>query len=158
MKNKVHLDVFGSSSWCWLRLYRKCTSQKNLPPNSLAVFKRNVERLLQEGPVNEELLNNAITRLALNTERTFSVYRITQRSTDRSYIGITDDFQRRMLCHQKGQGANPLHQAISCYGWEDFRYEIAVKGTMTRTMARRTDRAFIVAENTLCPAGFNQRT
>lgn len=157
---KTPLDINGCrcTNWTWMQLYEASTSLNSHSPNSLATFKRNVQRMLELGPVDQEMTNEAKTRPVVGTPRGFVIYRITHNPSGKSYIGITENWDTREDSHSKARGNNPLHAAIRQYGWTAFNPEVVVNGSMTRTMARRTERAFILAENTLAPSGFNQRT
>ncbi len=157
MKNSLEISAFGRHAWSWKRLYDACTATNDLTPNSLAVFQRNVKHLLSKQAVNEDLLNAAKTRHPVGTDKNFSIYRVTQKSTGKGYIGISEDVENRIVCHQRAYGDNPLHREVKRCGWSDFETTELVNAKMTRTTARRVEAALILSEGTLVPAGFNQR-
>jgi predicted GIY-YIG superfamily endonuclease len=158
MKINQQNHSLGSDNWSWKQLYGRAISQNKQLPYSLNIFKRNVRQFAKLSIIDQELLNRAKTRPAINSARDFSIYRIFHKISGRSYIGISDSFEERKVGHQTARGDNPLHRAIRHDGWSVFEAEVLVEATMTRTAARRVERAFILAENTLYPVGFNQRT
>ena len=54
-------------------------------------------------------------------------YKITNKITDKVYIGVTNNFNRRMSNH-KYKANNKLKPDIDKYGWDNFIKEILFYG------------------------------
>lgn len=86
-----------------------------------------------------------------------AVYQLTQLSTGRKYIGITDDPEAREDAHLRNYhaGRTRLQREILRQGPGDFVFEIIVSGDFSRSTLKRIERALIASENTIWPNGLN---
>ncbi|MZR15387.1 hypothetical protein GQE99_20410 [Maritimibacter sp. DP07] len=86
-----------------------------------------------------------------------AVYQITQKSTGRKYIGITDDPVARKKAHLQNYqaGRTRLQREILRAGPNDFVFEIIIASDCSRSTLKRIERALIKAENTIWPNGLN---
>ena len=56
------------------------------------------------------------------------IYKYTNKLNGKSYIGQTNDEERRIREHKTSrQYNNYFHNAIDKYGWDNFEYEVLVR-------------------------------
>lgn len=84
-----------------------------------------------------------------------TIYIITNKTNNKSYIGQTNDFKRRMREHknQASKLNDYLHQSIQKHGWENFDKMILCK--VEDCLADVTEKAYIKYFKTLSPNGYN---
>jgi group I intron endonuclease len=88
-------------------------------------------------------------------EKTFVVYKHTCNITNKSYIGITINYEKRCKDHQKKySGCRLFKNAINFYGWENFTHTILATG-LTLHSANHFEEFFIYHFNSLSPCGYN---
>lgn len=93
-----------------------------------------------------------------NKEKTFVVYKHTCIVTNKSYVGITCDYERRNKDHQnKLSGCRAFSSAIKKYGWSEFSHEILATG-LTLHSANHFESFYIKHFNSMTPNGYNLRT
>ncbi len=81
-------------------------------------------------------------------------YKITNKINNKSYIGITINFDRRIKQHQNMNSDSLIHKAILKYGKDNFTYEI-LKEDLSIEDAEEMEIRLIKEENTLSPNGYN---
>ena len=80
--------------------------------------------------------------------RDYCVYILTCRTTGKKYVGMTNDFNRRMSEHSIGlDGETNLQQAIRDFGWNSFEYQVYM-WNLTREEARSVEIQMIAKLNT----------
>lgn len=77
------------------------------------------------------------------------IYKITNSINKKSYIGYTENPEKRWLAHQRKQGSKLVFQAIKKYGLENFVFEVIAKDVV------ENENNYIVEFNTIAPAGYN---
>lgn len=77
------------------------------------------------------------------------IYKITNRCTDKSYIGYTENPDNRWLAHQYKQGSKIVWQAIKKYGLENISFEVIAQDSVDN------ENNYIVEHNTIAPNGYN---
>lgn len=81
--------------------------------------------------------------------------------TGRSYIGLTNNFDRRCTQHKSaaanGTGCKAFGNAIRRYGWDAFTHEVLVEG-LTAAEAKDMEVKLIAEYNTMSPNGYNLST
>lgn len=91
------------------------------------------------------------------------VYKITNLINNKSYIGSTNNFLRRMRehkvfvnCSSDRSGYNrPLYRAFRKYGLNNFSFAIIIDNIDTLSHARQLEEQEIKKQNTLTPYGYN---
>lgn len=91
------------------------------------------------------------------------VYKITNNINGKSYIGSTNNYQRRMKehkvyinCSSSRDGYNyPIHAALRKYGLQNFTFEILLDNIDTLTNARQLEFQYKKELNTMIPNGYN---
>jgi len=83
----------------------------------------------------------------------YLVYKHTSPS-GKSYIGVTNDYNRRSSQHRYYDWCPLLKAAIDKYGWDAFTHEIVASG-LTDVEAGLLETKLIVEHNTLAPNGYN---
>ncbi len=84
---------------------------------------------------------------------TYLVYKHTSPS-GKSYIGITNDYDRRCTEHQRDPRCRAFHNAIKKYGWDNFTHEILLD-QLSEEEALRLEPALILEHDTRYPRGYN---
>ncbi len=84
------------------------------------------------------------------------IYKFTSPS-GRSYIGQTNNFNRRKRQHQLTTGSRAFHNAIKKYGFETFQLEILAEN-LTSDEANELEVKYIMEYDTLAPSGYNLTT
>jgi group I intron endonuclease len=87
------------------------------------------------------------------------VYRLTSRTSGKSYIGITATalskrWQSHVSVAMKHTSQSAVHAAIRLYGRNDFTIEV-IQTETDRPQACAAERALIVLHNTISPYGYN---
>lgn len=73
----------------------------------------------------------------------------------KSYIGITNDYNRRCTAHQHNKLRCPaFYAAIQKYGWDNFTHDILYSG-LTKEDACKLEQQMIIDHNTRVPNGYN---
>ena len=57
-------------------------------------------------------------------ENTFFIYKITCKQNDKSYIGLTKNYNKRFEDHLTGSGSKPLLYDLVNFGINQFNFEI----------------------------------
>ncbi len=83
----------------------------------------------------------------------YLVYRITSPS-GKSYIGQTNNLQRRLSTHSRSSGCPALHAAIQKYGWSNFNHHV-IQTNLTIAEANMVEEESIALHNTISPNGYN---
>lgn len=87
----------------------------------------------------------------------YLVYKHTSPS-GKSYIGITNNYQRRCSRHRDpSSGCRAFSAAIKKYGWDNFTHEILITN-ITIEEANIQEQLLIISYNTLAPNGYNLTT
>lgn len=90
-----------------------------------------------------------------NQEKTFVVYKHTCTINNKSYIGITCDYEQRCYNHQnKSSRCTNFARAIKKYGWSSFSHEILATG-LTLQSANHFEKFYIKEHKSLSPNGYN---
>jgi group I intron endonuclease len=89
-------------------------------------------------------------------ERVYCVYMHTSPS-GKSYVGQTNDYNRRSRHHNTKNGCPAFKAAIDKYGWDKFTH-VVMADTLTLAEANFLEKHFIFSLNTLSPAGYNLKT
>ena len=89
-------------------------------------------------------------------EKAFLVYKHTA-PNGKSYIGQTNNLNRRNAIHKSTTGCRAFSSAIKKYGWDAFTHEILAEG-LTLEEANRLEQELIESHNTLSPNGYNLKT
>lgn len=87
------------------------------------------------------------------SESIYCVYKHTSPS-GKSYIGQTNNYERRCYQHQKKVKNTAIFYAIKKYGWDNFTHEI-LKDNLTLEQANYWEEKLIKEHNTLSPNGYN---
>lgn len=86
--------------------------------------------------------------------RPYVVYKHTA-PNGKAYVGLTKDYQARNRCHKHGAtGCAAFVAAVKKHGWDSFTHEVLIEN-LDLVAANFFERLFIVAENTMAPAGYN---
>lgn len=86
---------------------------------------------------------------------TYLVYKITCTINNKSYVGVTNDLQRRLRDHRNPRSScKALYNAISAHGWDAFSVCVLVEG-LDRHQAYELEPILIVDHQTRVPAGYN---
>lgn len=78
------------------------------------------------------------------------IYKITNTITNKIYIGITNNYQKRMREHSYGKGNSLLAKSIRKYGWDNFVHEL-----IEETDNRDRELAHILEFQSKHPLGYN---
>ena len=81
-------------------------------------------------------------------------YEIKNLINNKSYIGITINFIKRMKQHKRNSSNSLIHQAIVEYGEDNFSYTILAEN-LTLEEAEEMEIKLIKEKNTLAPNGYN---
>jgi group I intron endonuclease len=87
---------------------------------------------------------------------THLIYKHTSPS-GKSYIGQTNDYDRRCKEHQKYTWCRAFSAAIQKYGWDNFTHEMLVE-YITEDEANALEVYYIKEHSTLYPNGYNLTT
>ena len=97
-----------------------------------------------------------LTWRLIMSESIYLIYKHTSPS-GKSYIGITNNYQRRCNEHKSNKGCCvAFNNAIQKYGWDYFTHEILHEG-LTLHEANQMEISLISSHNTLYPNGYNLR-
>lgn len=86
----------------------------------------------------------------------YLVYKHTSPS-GKSYIGITNNYNKRCSAHKTTAGCKAFSAAITKYGWDSFTHEILLC-SLTIEEANMQEQQLILEHNTLSPNGYNLTT
>jgi group I intron endonuclease len=86
----------------------------------------------------------------------YLIYKHTSPS-GKSYIGLTNDYDRRCNEHQRVPACRAFHSAIKKYGWDNFTHTIVDSG-LSLAVANELEEFLIEELNTLAPNGYNLQT
>ncbi len=88
----------------------------------------------------------------------FFVYKHTCVTTNKSYIGVTQNMQRRIRGHRSPSSQCVLlRNAVQKYGWDSFVTNVlATSSTLEEALA--LEQRFIAEHQTLSPTGYNLKT
>jgi group I intron endonuclease len=93
-----------------------------------------------------------------NKEKTFVVYKHTCLINNKSYIGITYDYNRRCKQHQyKSSQCLLFSSAIQKHGWNNFTHQMLATG-LTLHAANHFEEFYINHFNSLSPNGYNLKS
>ncbi len=87
----------------------------------------------------------------------YVIYRLTSRTSGKSYLGKTKDLNhriRRHVCYARHGSTYALHRAIRKYGFDDFELTV-MAGLQTEEEAFEAERELIRSEGTKAPNGYN---
>ena len=79
---------------------------------------------------------------------------ITNKINQKKYIGITIDFEKRMVQHKRQKTSSLIYKAIQKYGEENFEYQI-IASELSVEEAEKMEINLIEKENSLVPNGYN---
>ena len=113
---------------------------------------------------NEEINHNE-RKFKMNNYSNCVVYKITNLINNKSYIGSTNDYGRRMREHRAAMNCHPehpnyyhpLYSAFRKYGLENFSFEILVENVAGLDNIRKIEKEYIKTYNSLAPNGYNLR-
>lgn len=80
----------------------------------------------------------------------YYIYKIVNSKSPKIYIGVTNNFQKRIREHSYGNGNGLLARAVRKYGWDSFSYEI-----LEKTNNREKEIYYINELNCKHPNGYN---
>lgn len=83
-----------------------------------------------------------------------SVYKISNKVNDKCYIGITTNFERRMVEHQKSKGNYPIVNALKKYGKDNFSFTVLDQVESWDTACEK-EKYYISFFKTKAPNGYN---
>ena len=89
------------------------------------------------------------------------IYKYTNKLNEKSYIGQTNNEERRIREHKiSRQYNNYFHNAIDKYGWDNFEYEVLIRvfsktEKNLRFVLDTFEKFYIKKFNTLAPNGYN---
>jgi group I intron endonuclease len=86
-------------------------------------------------------------------ERLYCIYKHTSPS-GKSYIGQTNDYDRRCREHQTRNSCPVFKKAINKYWWDNFTHEI-LEENLTLYESNIRESYWILKDNTLSPNGYN---
>ena len=72
----------------------------------------------------------------------------------KSYIGITNNYEKRCYQHQKENSCRAFYDAIQTFGFNNFQHEILVDNLLKED-ALKIEKQLIKKHNTIYPNGFN---
>ena len=81
-------------------------------------------------------------------------YMITNKINQKKYIGITIDFEKRMVQHKRQKTSSLIYKVIQKYGEENFEYQI-IASELSVEEAEKMEINLIEKENSLVPNGYN---
>ena len=81
------------------------------------------------------------------------IYKLTNRINNFGYVGMTNDFKRRMSEHRRLKGKTRISKAILQYGWDNFKQEILE--ICAEEVAPERERHWIKELDTKEPNGYN---
>lgn len=85
----------------------------------------------------------------------YLVYIITCVTSNKSYVGVTNNLQRRMRDHRSPRSScKALYNAISCHGWDNFEVKTLVNN-LSRQEAYELEPLLIEEHGTRIPNGYN---
>ena len=87
-------------------------------------------------------------------KKEFVVYKITNKLNGMVYIGMTQNFKRRMWRHRRANDGSYLHRAINKHGWKNFEYEIIDKALFV-DIIKEFEKKYIEEFNCKSPNGYN---
>lgn len=88
----------------------------------------------------------------------YTIYKLTNCVSGKSYVGLTKNLDKRMRDHQKQQSSCvAVRNAIQKHGWQSFSVVVLAEGLSLKT-ANECEMQSILAHNTLYPHGYNLRT
>jgi group I intron endonuclease len=90
------------------------------------------------------------------SQNNYVIYKFTSPS-GKSYIGQTNNLNRRIGQHKSKSGCTAFSSAIKKYGWDKFLCEI-LKENLTIDEANHWEEFYIREHNTLSPCGYNLAT
>lgn len=83
------------------------------------------------------------------------VYKIKHQESHKSYIGQTEEFDKRLYYHFSGQGKLVIHKAIKKHGKEYFSH-IVLCSCCSKEQLNEQERFYIWYYNTISPNGYNR--
>lgn len=88
----------------------------------------------------------------------YTIYKITNNITEKSYIGFTKDFSSRISRHKSAaknsKSKNKLHLAIRIYGWHNFSVDILYQ-SKDHEYTLNTMEQFFIEEYNSINSGYN---
>lgn len=84
-----------------------------------------------------------------------TVYKIKYQEGYKSYIGQTEEFDKRLYYHFSGQGKLVIHKAIKKYGKEKFSHT-ALCFCHSKEQLNEQEKFYIWYYNTISPNGYNR--
>jgi group I intron endonuclease len=84
----------------------------------------------------------------------YVVYKHTCTVTNKSYVGITNNFRRRCREHVSRSSEFAFSRAIKKHGWKSFKSELLAIG-LTKASANHFEKYYIIRLNTIAPHGYN---
>ena len=88
--------------------------------------------------------------------RTFYIYKVTDKTNGKLYIGCTKDFEKRKQQHLRLSERDKclFHDMIKEHGAENFEWKV-IKTVSTQEEAHRTEQYYIRELDTIFPNGYN---
>lgn len=90
----------------------------------------------------------------MDSDHRYLVYKHTG-PTGKSYIGITNNYDRRCQEHKRRNNLFAFQRALLKYGWDAFEHTVLAEG-LTREEACSVEQEYIQSLNTIVPHGYNQ--
>jgi group I intron endonuclease len=87
----------------------------------------------------------------------YIIYKYTSKTTGKSYIGQTNNPEKRMTEHKRANRGFAFSNAIKKHGWDDFEYTVVENG-LSINDANEKEEHYISHYNTLSPNGYNLKS
>lgn len=86
---------------------------------------------------------------------TCGIYKITNKITNKSYIGQSINIEDRIKAHWRTKDNTYIHHAIQKYGKENFNYCVLEECPIDKDILNQKEKHYIKIYNTLSPNGYN---
>ncbi len=92
--------------------------------------------------------------------KNLTIYKLTNKINNKSYIGLTENFEKRLKSHLNNANYRtkehlPLYNAIRKYGWNEFEKQIVVQSIDNKDNLVAAEIFFIDLFKTRFPNGYN---
>lgn len=87
-------------------------------------------------------------------DKNYIVYKLTNEETGMSYIGITNNWNRRISAHRSRKLGTRISIAIQDFGWDSFTSEFLYTG-ISKPVALNLEQQTMREQKTIYPDGYN---